>query len=752
MSSFISRRCRDLIALAVLTGIVAVFYYQTILGGLLPIPTDALIGRYHPWKDKLIAEYPQGVPYKNFLITDPVRQQIPWRKIVIEAYLNHENPGWDPGSMGGSPLDLNLQAGAFYPLNLIFFRIPFPLAWTLLIMSQTLGFVILTYLYLRLLGLIPFSAMMGAVVAGFSGFSIAWLLWGTIVATIMWLPLLLILVKLAGKANTLIKQSILIGLGCFTWYAMFTAGHLQMSIYITGLTLVYAFYEYSIHRKLFLLIQPTISGGILLIAGYRYFFRLVSFLTTTVRGTTTTTWQSEGFFIPVRHLIQFFAPDFFGNPGHFNYWGSWNYGELVGYVGITGLIMVTVAITVYKIKIRFWLVSLLILLLLSLNTPIAWLPYWLKVPYWSSLQPTRLLGIIDFCLAVLTAYGFEALINKTKGNIRKSHQFQWGFLILTMGLTLLTYLGIGIAKADWRTIALRNLIVPAGLCLVTVGLLRLVEKLNINKSLLRNGIIIILGGMLTADLIRFGWRFIPFTPEAYFYPETQILIYLQNQPKPFRVMNLETELAPTNSLTWYGIEQVGGYNPVYTERYARFFNALENGLIINQPLGFQRMFDPTHFSSPLLKFMDVSYVLSLKPLDSPQVKLVQTEGETRLYEVLNPLSRWYLADRVIGGKSGDEVLAHLIKDNLEGKPAFVEQTTPGNTWGGGQVKPRLYTANVQVIEVVTEAQTFLVNSTAWDAGWKVYIDGVEAIIYRTNYLFMGTVVPEGTHVVRFKYK
>ena len=49
-------------------------------------------------------------------------------------------------------------------------------------------------------------------------------------------------------------------------------------------------------------------------------------------------WAREGWFIPWQNLAQFVAPDFFGNPATLNYWGVWNYGEFIGYIGAIPLL------------------------------------------------------------------------------------------------------------------------------------------------------------------------------------------------------------------------------------------------------------------------------------------------------------------------------------------------------------------------------------------------------------------------------
>ena len=63
-------------------GIIVIFF-APLLSGKLPIPADSLVGLYHPWRDTLRTNYPNGYPFKNPLITDPVLQQYPYRFAAI---------------------------------------------------------------------------------------------------------------------------------------------------------------------------------------------------------------------------------------------------------------------------------------------------------------------------------------------------------------------------------------------------------------------------------------------------------------------------------------------------------------------------------------------------------------------------------------------------------------------------------------------------------------------------------------------
>src|SRR3972149_10790597 len=103
MTSFIRRFWPQIIIIL----ITFVFFWQFFLKGLLPIPSDTIVGLYHPFLDLYSEISPAGVPFKNFLITDPVRQIIPWKELAIDNLSNLTLPLWNPYEMAGKPLLAN---------------------------------------------------------------------------------------------------------------------------------------------------------------------------------------------------------------------------------------------------------------------------------------------------------------------------------------------------------------------------------------------------------------------------------------------------------------------------------------------------------------------------------------------------------------------------------------------------------------------------------------------------------------------
>src|SRR3989344_5486930 len=163
--------------------IVSLFFKDIIIKSSLPIPADTIVGLYHPYRDFYAKDYPRGIPFKNSLITDPVRQQYPWKELVVNLEKNLQLPLWNPYSFSGTPHLANFQSGAFSPFNIIFFILPFSFAWSFNIFLQPLLIAIFTFFFLDNLKLDRKASILGALIFAFCGFSVAWIEWGNILAT-----------------------------------------------------------------------------------------------------------------------------------------------------------------------------------------------------------------------------------------------------------------------------------------------------------------------------------------------------------------------------------------------------------------------------------------------------------------------------------------------------------------------------------------------------------------------------------------
>mgnify|MGYP001565539481 CR=1 FL=1 len=727
------RAWADIIAVICIVAAVAVFFWP-VVGGKLPVPTDTLVGLYHPWRDLYANEYPRGIPYKNFLITDPIRQQIPWRKVAIDQWKSGNIPSWNPYSFSGNSLAGNIQAAAFYPFNILFAFLDFPDAWTVFIVLEPLLAALFLYAYLRSNNLSPLPCVFGAITWSFSGFVIAWLTWGTMIHVVLWLPL--ILLSIDELANRRILWSVVL---VFALSAQLFAGHAQLSFYVLLLAGLYAFWRRANFFWIFLFISLAITSI--------QWIPLVRSVFESSRVLSGENWHVAGWFLPWQHLVQFLAPDFFGNPATLNYWGEWNYGEFIGYISITGLLFALYALLAEKKSpyIKFWGSILAITLVFLLPTPIAKLPYLLRIPILSVLQPTRLMSIIDFSLVVLAVGGFSRWQESKDKRI-------WLPTILVG--SILATLWVITLKSN-LLVSQRNLILPTavyGLSALVIAVASISRKKVLMASA---GIVIVM--IVAFDLMRFGWKFTPFTPKEYFFPQTSVIEFLERQEKPFRVLSTDSRLLPPNVAAYYGIEDVSGYDPIASNDYEAFMAALSRGKPdISPPYGFNRIVETGNVSSPLVRLLNVRYVLSLSDTSDPRLVKVHEEGETRVYEFINALPRVYLVNELIVDTSRENIIKTLYD------PTF-DPTTTAVVAQNLQIDPSILSEDefvhitdysyqsVKLVATVSRTR-FLVIGNRRDPRWHVYMDDKEVPTYRTNFLFFGIVMPVGAHTITVQYR
>jgi hypothetical protein len=722
---------------------VAVFYYPVILQGKVPIPADTLVGLYHPFRDLYRDTNPRGIPFKNFLITDPVRQQIPWRKIVMDQWKQGNIPLWNPLTFSGNPLLGNIQSAALYPLNLLFLFVPFVDAWTTLIVLQTLLGGLFMYWYLRTLSLKAEASALGAIVWCFGGFMVAWLTWGTIDHVALWLPVAILAIdKIVRQQNNALSYKTVFWplIFVFAMVSQFFAGHAQISLYFFLIVCSYITF-----RKAWTARTVFLIGFIALITAIQW-IPLIEWTSQSSRILEASDWHAEGWFIPWQNLAQFIAPDFFGNPATGNYWGQWNYAEFIGYIGLLPLIFALSAIALKKSNVMvFWAMTAAVAFLFALPTPVAYLPFIFKIPILSSLQPTRLLFVIDFAFAVLAAYGFH-------GAVEHGMKFRARTVIVMIGFILAGLWSI--AKVRQLDVSARNLVLPTALYVAASALIFLHTR-KFSVRIVRNIVTWSIVGLTVADLLRFGWKFTPFTPREYFFPETKVIAFLKQQQRPFRVMSLDKRILPPNTASYFGIETIEGYDPIISLRYEELLSSIVRGKPdISAPFGFNRIVTLPSFGSSVLPILNVKYLLSLGDLSEPYLKKVFEEGETKVYEDRRALPRVWATERVrpAAGKAESVMILHTASDLrreavVEGDISLLSVPTKSDEFA----LLTEYLPHRAQIETSFRVPRFLVFGTAYHPGWKALIDDTTAPIYRTNYIFQGVVVPEGKHRVVFSY-
>ena len=739
--------------------VVVLFFKPFFAQGQLPIPSDTIIGLYHPFRDLYAKNYPNGIPYKNFLITDPVRQQYPWRELAIDILKKYQLPLWNPYQMAGYPLLGNLQSAIFYPLNVFFLFLPFSWSWSILLLLQPLLGGTFLYFYLRNVDTKKEAAILGSIVFAFSGFSIAWMEWGTILHAGLWLPLALLAIdKILFYFNDRKKTPFLwIFIFIFSLTLSLFAGHLQTSFYVLLLSLIYLFIQWWRSGKNLKVLVLFICSyfAVSIITAVQWIPALQLILQSARDIDQGNNWQQAGWFIPWQHLIQFIAPDFYGNPATLNYWGVWNYGELVGYVGIVPLVFGLFAIFSRRDKKTiFYSGVLFVSLLFSLPTGISALPFVLHIPFLSTAQPTRLLFLVDFSLALLAAFGLDSFLKEKKKTIF------YPLILLSLVLVALWVI-VYIFAPNWGIsrenllIAKSNLRLPTLLFGITTFTFIVLHFLRGKKVVFAFSTIIIV--LTVFDLLRFGWKFTPFTNKTYLFPKTKAIEFLEKQNGQFRIMTTDNRILPPNFSTIYRLQSIDGYDPLYLRRYGELIAASERGKPdITAPFGFNRIITPHNSNSKIIDLLGVKYVLSLTDIDSKKLEKVFEEGQTRIYENKSAMPRAFFVENVTVVNNKEEAIKMMYDAGFDlQKSAVVEKQDVvkdelAGAFSVGKVNAIFYAENKIKLDISVKDAGFLILTDSYYPTWHVFVDGKERKLYRVDYVFRGVIVPSGNHIVEFK--
>ena len=750
---------KKLLPVFVLIILPFIFFKSFVFEGRLPIPSDTIVGLYYPFRDIYSKTNPNGIPFKNFLITDPVRQTYPWRYLSVNEEKTGNLPIWNPYNFAGTPLLANFQSAVFYPFNLIFFVLPFDISWSILVLLGPLLAGLFLYFYLYNLRLKKEASILGAIAFSFSGFFVAWMEWGTILSTALWLPLILLSIDKIFNRTHIIKFSIWSLVFLFSLISSFLAGHLQTFFYLTVFSLFYFIARWFQHGKSLKTLRLfAVFCFLFIVLTFVQWFPTIQFITLSARDLDVVGWKEPGWFIPWQNLIQFLAPDFFGNPATLNYWGIWNYGEFIGYVGIVPLVMAFFAMFFRKDKkTLFFGAAFFISLMFALPTIFAKIPFKFDLPLISTSQPTRLLFITSFSLSVLAAFGLDYIVSlKNKKNILYilgafSILFIsfWVFVLSSQG-ELISFENLKVAK--------QNLIFPSVVFMLTAILLSLLIFFSGKDGLKRKiGLFLVYGLIILTviDLFRFGWKFQPFTSKEYLYPSTSITTFLQNQKGPFRVLSTDSTILPPNFSIMYKIQTLDGYDPLYLQRYGEFMIAQARGKPdISPPFGFNRIITPQNPSSRIMDLANVKYVLSLNPLKDTKLKEVFKDGHVVVYE--NSLSHeraFFVITTLIASSKQQAINAIFDLNYPLNKRAVVENVSDKSlfksNWDLGKIDFLNYQENRVVLKTKNEGDGFLVFTDAYYPLWRAKIDGRETNIYITDYAFRGIIVPRGEHTIEF---
>lgn len=481
-----------------------IFSYPFFFRGRIPAPLDFLVDFYSPW------EQYYNLPVKNASLSDVVSQIIPWKLFNSQELKAGWIPVWNPYNLGGTPQLGNWQSGVFYPTTLLFLVLPDMIAWSFHILLQPLLAGMFMLLFLRSFFISKISSLMGAVIFAYGGFMTSWFEWGTLGHAILWLPLALYGIKK--------KKSRISLLTIFALTMSLLAGHPQTSIYV--MITVIGYYIYSNINKVTKFSLLSVSCFLffipLLISSPQIFPSIQVYMESAKNLIDGTSWARSFLINPV-NLLTMFSPDFFGNPVTRNNWDSFSYVEMSGYVGLSALFLAMAGFTMASVKSKFFALLIFTALIFAIDNPLSRMLINLKIPVISGSSPSRLMGIVDFSLAVLAAFGLDIISKIDKKRLLKyMAAVLIVFAAVFAGMWIWTFISINPSALVTR----RNLIFPS---LILGSVIAVSISLSFVSKKIYSLLFTLYFLLSVFDLFRFHHKFNPFSLKEYWYPDVPVL-------------------------------------------------------------------------------------------------------------------------------------------------------------------------------------------------------------------------------------
>lgn len=700
--------------------IVCLFFWKTILNDLIPFPGDMLVGAYYPWLDYKWGTV-TGVPIKNPYITDIFSQIYLWKQLISDSFKNGYFPLWNIYSYSGYPLLANFQSGAFNIFNSLFIIFGMVNGWSLFMICGILFSVVSMFFYLKIIKKNNFASIIGSIIYGFSGFSILWMPYANADYSLAILPLILLLIEKFIKTSKIFFLFLISP--CL--FFLVAAGHLQILFY--GSFLIFCYFLFRLSKKVlkfnlyfFKLLIPFVLGVGLSAIQLLPTFELSNL---SIRFDENFIEKNNFGLSPIYKLITLFAPDFFGNPSTYNYWGFFNYHETCFYVGIVGLIALIWSILNFK-KLKsekFFLFAALLALFLGFDTFVVRFLYKLNFFGISTSAAGRIASIFTLSIAVLSANFIDKIQKINLKNLIKpiSILFSLSVLVLLIIFFLPKY---NPSLNNIFHIAQRNMIFPF-LLLFSLSFC----LIFINKKIKIFYLFLIL--LTIFDFFRFGWKVTPFVKKDYVFPKTQLTDFLEKDKDIFRIDRDNGPIMPPNTWTAYGLMSPSGYDPLAVKNYCVAYNISLNQNKIDD-FAVSRYSELKYFDSKALGDFNVKYLMLTKKdnIKFPYVKNFDENSWLKVYETSH--------------------IALFKNPNFKPRVEIISDEKSKSS----SAKIISYLPNYIKIEVnnASKNSELLLRDTFYP-GWKAYINNKEVIIDKYNSIYRIIKIPKNDSVVEFKY-
>ena len=568
-----------IIPFLVLLLLVSIFLYRSSFRGEILIPSDLLNVSRQPWSSYFDNSILEGRAI-NIEQGDAALIAQPFKYFVKDAIFNGTIPFWYPYSFGGYSFQQRIMSQVLNPTGIFYILFPLGLGtnFTLTLHLVLAGFFV--FLLLRSLKAGHIPSYLAAVIFMLNANSVLWLEFLTHLKVELYIPLVVMFFYkgLETKRFRFIAISaLLLGLQINSGnpqtpqYTAILLGFITFTMFLFGLwgRDEFSHLKSKVNDRFFPIYSLISCVFIALLIGATFIWPFYKDLGISIRSEQDRS-LAEGLNRGFSYLATFILPKLFyqwrENAGILG-----NATELIKYSGTVSLLLFPLALLSRK---KTFSVSLIIMVLFSLLT--AFSTHFRNVlvtliPILKFGNPTRMLAMVPFCLAVLSGLGLDALITNLK---RSKERFLALFLISVSfifwsvcGLVSLYQLGLGVRSS----INEPSVMVFAVIFFISfIFMISIIFKRKFS-ILLKLSILI----LLIFEVFFYGINLNMTTPPQRVYFKTPGIEKLISDDSHFRIITLG-DVLPANTNIVYGLESAEGYDPLLSQRYADFISMAKN--------------------------------------------------------------------------------------------------------------------------------------------------------------------------------
>jgi hypothetical protein len=700
---------------------------------------------------------------------------IPPKMLWVHMVNSFTFPFWNPYNYSGIPLLATLQPGIFYPPHLLYFVLPFNVAWNWLIILHFIFTGMSSYVFLRYISVSRLSAFLGGTVLILSGYLVSVHNLLPHLFAVAWFPLIVLFflkyIETGRKKNIVLSGGFLV--------FQFCAGAPEIVLLTVVVLFIVSFYLKAFMAKSDLswldgvkALSITILLFILL-AGVQWvpFYELK---TQSIRASGLSYSDAVTWSFAWKDFIQFILPDVFG---YFQttekYWQNQSWLKTV-YIGLAPICF-SILYFLSKDRRRIFFASIMMISLvfaLGGNTPIYKILY--KIPPFNSIRyPVKFLFLLFFGISATTALGLDRLRGYFENKDKKvQYTVQTFFYVGFLFALLWGYFNF--YSADVEGFFLRHGLKPPLynevwfnvhnikrfllFSFLFCSALFLYFKIQSNK--LKNVILfaVLFVSIFDLFLANYGffssvsWKWFTaregFVKELPSAEETERYFVTVKTEREFQnvVLGKNSMSAPYASM--YGLYTVGGSEVMRVESQDTFLRMFQC---------FKDIVD----AERLLDIGGIKYVIVSYEVNSKDFELVKKESlgdkDVYLYQYKRYPGRFLFFNNIRSVNNANEAIVAIVesKDIDFRKELIIVDKSARNLKQERPVKGNVtvisFTPNKLILNYETDRDAFLYLSDTYYPGWRAYVDRKETKIYRANLAFRAVEVPKGKHTVVFKY-